>query len=184
MPAGNAQSITWKALGQSQGSAGAGAGVLSGPPFRMPTTGNTATGLMQWGTLPFQVWPLNYHEMDHETETDWAKKAIAGASIYREWVGENDEMIHLRGRLFPYRIGGMTAVESFDSQRRAGMANLLIRGDGTWLGWFVVERLVRNHTFISFEGVGQQIFFEAIFARVPTPNPQTYMPTLWQAGGL
>ena len=140
---------------------------------------------MQWGpSIQFLVVPLNYHEMDHETETDWAKKEIAGSAIYREWVGENDETIHLRGKLFPYRIGGMSEMESFDQQRRAGLANMLTRGDGRKLGWFVCEKLVRNHTWISFEGVGQQISFEAVFARVPVPDANAYLPTLWQAGAL
>ena len=88
----------------------------------LPASGGVAQ-LMQWGpSIQFLVQPLNFHEMDHETETDWAKKEIAGAAIYREWVGENDEVIHLRGKLFPYRVGGMSEIETFDSQRRAGLA--------------------------------------------------------------
>jgi phage protein U len=75
-------------------------------------------------------------------------------------------------------------MESFDQQRRAGLANMLTRGDGRKLGWFVCEKLVRNHTWISFEGVGQQISFEAVFARVPVPDANAYLPTLWQAGAL
>jgi hypothetical protein len=47
--------------------------------------------LYSWGMLQFEVHPLNVHEVDHSTATDWAKKEIAGAAIYREWVGENDE---------------------------------------------------------------------------------------------
>src|SRR5215831_20511470 len=77
--------------------------------------------LMQWGPyISFQVWPMNINEIDHTTETDFAHKEIAGAAIYREYVGENDEMIHLRGRLYPYRIGGMTEMEAFEAARRAG----------------------------------------------------------------
>lgn len=147
------------------------------------TGGGSGAYLMQWGNILFSVQPLNYHEMDHETATDWAHKEIAGAAIYREWVGENDEVIHLRGKLFPYRIGGMAQIEVFDSYRRNGMANLLIRGDGETLGWFVCEKLVRTHTYISFEGVGQQIAFEAMMARVPVPAADNYFSTIWIAGG-
>ena len=155
------------------------------PRSQFPATGGGIRNLMMWGpSITFQVWPLNYHEMDHETGTDWARKEIAGAAIYREWVGEQDETIGVRGRLFPYRIGGMSQIELFDSQRRAGMANLLMRGDGRKLGWFVCEKLAENHTFISFEGVGQMIAFEAAMTRVPVPDAASYMPTLWIAGGL
>jgi phage tail protein len=139
--------------------------------------------LMMWGDLQFRVQPLNFHELDHETATDWAHKEIAGAAIYREWVGENDETIHFRGNLFPYRIGGMSGIEQFDSYRRQGMANLLMRGDGRTMGWFVCEKLVRSHNYISFEGIGQQISFEAVMARVPVPAADTYLSNMWTAGG-
>jgi len=149
----------------------------------LPTTESGVNSLLyQWGLLQFQVHPLNIHEMDHETDTDWAKKEIAGAAIYREWVGENDETLYFRGRIFPYRIGGMGPLEIFEATRRAGVANMMLRGDGTVLGWYVCEKLVRAHTFLGAEGIGQQIAFEAIFARVPVPENQNYMSELWRAG--
>ena len=139
--------------------------------------------LMQWGDIQFQVQPFNYHEMDHETASDFAHKEIAAAAIYREWVGENDELLHVRGKLFPYRIGGMAEIDKFEAYRRDGFANMLLRGDGRVLGWYVVEKLVRNHSWISFEGIGQQIAFEAVFARVPIPEPDRYLTNIWIAGG-
>jgi phage protein U len=58
--------------------------------------------LFQWGPIQFQVFPLNVGEMSHATASDWARKEIAGAAMYREWVGENDEQINLKGRVFPH----------------------------------------------------------------------------------
>ncbi|HVX58056.1 MAG TPA: phage tail protein [Candidatus Saccharimonadales bacterium] len=147
------------------------------------TTGNTTNNLMQWGDIQFQVQPLNFDQMDHDTATDYAHKEIAGAAIYREWVGENDELIYLRGKLFPYRIGGVADIEKFDAYRRQGFANVLMRGDGRTMGWFVCEKLTRNHSYISFEGLGQQIAFEAVLARVPVPDADSYLSTMWIAGG-
>jgi phage protein U len=135
--------------------------------------------LYQWGPVQFKVFPLNLHEIDHETATDWAKKEIVGAAIYREWVGENDETLYIRGRIFPYRIGGMSALEAFEAMRRGGIANMMIRGDGAVLGWFVCEKLVRNHTSLSSQGVGQMIAFEAVLTRVPVPENDQYASQLW-----
>ena len=132
--------------------------------------------IMSWGPIQFAVYPLNYNEMDHETGTAWAHKEIVGAAIYREWVGENDEMRYFRGQIFPYRIGGMAALELFDAYRRGGIPNTLIGGDGITKGWFVCEKFVRNHHEISAEGIGQQINFEAVLARCPTPDPAVYIP--------
>jgi hypothetical protein len=151
-----------------------------------PTTtseGGDISTLYQWGTVQIQVFPLNIHELDHETASDWAHKEIAGAAIYREWVGENDEQIFLRGKIFPYRIGGMNELEHFNAMRRAGVAHQLVRGNGEILGWFICERLVRAHTFLSSEGVGQQIAFEATMARVPVPEADGYLNQIWRTTG-
>lgn len=136
--------------------------------------------LYSWGMLQFEVHPLNVHEVDHSTATDWAKKEIAGAAIYREWVGENDEELFFRGRLFPYRIGGLEGIEVMDAMRRGGIAELLVRGDGRVLGWFVVERMVRQHTFLAPDGIGQVIQFEAIFVRVPVPAADEEFAKIWR----
>lgn len=141
--------------------------------LNMQTSDPKNSQLFQWGPrIQFQIWPMNVHEYDHESDTDWAQKEIAGAAIYREWVGENDEVIYLRGKLFPYRIGGVAEIEVFEGNRRAGLAQVLMRGSNpsTKLGWFVCEKLVRANTFLSGEGLGQQIAFEAQMARVPTPQ--------------
>jgi phage protein U len=137
--------------------------------------------LYQWGPLQFMVQPLNIHETDHNTATSWAKKEVVGAAIYREWTGEGDETIHVRGHLYPYRIGGMTEIEVLEALRRDGSANSLIRGDGQILGWFVCETLSREHTWLSYEGVGQQIAFEAVFARVPIPANDQYLSQMWNS---
>jgi phage protein U len=141
--------------------------------LRAQTTNPDSTSLLyQWGPrIQFTIWPLNIYEFDHESDTDWATKEIAGAAIYREWVGENDENIYFRGKLFPYRIGGMKDIEVFEANRRAGLAHLLTRGSNPSdkLGWWVCEKLIRSNTFLSGEGVGQQIAFEAQMVRVPTP---------------
>jgi len=136
--------------------------------------------LFQWGALQFDITPLNVHEADQMTVTDWARKEIAGAAIYREWVGEGDEEIALRGRVFPHRLGGLTELEVLESFRRQGKAELLMRGDGAVLGWYVLEKLSRAHRFLGADGIGQQINFEGHFARCPVPDANAYFPMLYQ----
>ncbi len=134
---------------------------------------------------------MNVGEVDHNTATEWARKEIAGAAIYREWVGESEEEIHLRGKLFPKFYsnywkkypnvsGGLSSLDVMDNMRRLGQAHTLIRGDGWYLGWYVIERLVRGHTYLDGAGIGQQINFEALFQRVPVPeDPAGYYTALW-----
>src|ERR1017187_6887565 len=121
--------------------------------------------LLQWSVFAFEVWPMNIHEVDHTSGSDWARKEILGASVFREWTGENDELIQVRGRLFPLffagqpssgrlpagarlrnntRGSGLDTIQSLDNMRLAGHVDVLMRGDGYFFGWFVVERLSRQ----------------------------------------
>ena len=154
----------------------------SGAPvtFRSASGGGAILALFEWGPLQFEVYPLNVQEYDHQTDTDWARKEIAGAPVYREWVGENDELLSMRGRVFPHRIGGLSELEVLEAMRAQGLANLMQRGDGYVLGWFVLEHLARVHDFLGADGVGQMINFEARFARVPMPDPALYFSQLYQ----
>jgi phage protein U len=138
------------------------------------------TVLFEFGLVQFMVWPFNVHEVAHTTATDWARKEIAGAPIFREWVGEGDEEINLRGRVFPHvfagsKLGsGMDHLDVMDEMRRYGKSNQLVRGDGLVLGWFVIERFSRGHQYLDSRGRGRQIEFEAMFARVPVPASDTF----------
>ena len=58
--------------------------------------------MFQWGPIQFQVFPMNVDNYSHHTGADWSKKEIAGAAMYREWVGEGDEAITLKGKVFPH----------------------------------------------------------------------------------
>jgi phage protein U len=150
--------------------------------------------LFQWGTIQFEVFPLNVHQMDHATQSEWARKEIVGAATYREWVGEGDDEVTLRGKVFPHFMsaklrergqpnssGGLGHLDVLDGMRRLGQAHLLIRGDGWKLGWYVIEKLARGHTMLGADGIGQQIEFQATFQRVPVPNPDNYLAFLWGA---
>jgi phage protein U len=145
--------------------------------------------LYQFGLVLFQVYPFNVHEVTHSTATDWSRKEIAGAPIFREWVGEGDEEINLRGRVFPHffqgsRLGnGMGHLDILDEMRRYGKAYMLMRGDGISLGWYVIDHLSRGHANLDSKGIGRKIEFEARFQRVPVPSAENfYRDTTFFAG--
>jgi phage protein U len=136
--------------------------------------------LMTFGTIQFEVYPLNFHEWDHFGQTDYARKDIVESSVQREWMGEGDEEIVLRGRMFPYHRsgrGGLGELDRLDAVRREHQAHMLMRGgdnEGVNLGWYVLERLNRHHTHVGPRGVGQALNFDAMFARVDIANASTY----------
>lgn len=146
------------------------------------------SALMQWANFQWQVWPVNIEEYDHTTASDWARKEVLGAGVYREWVGENDEELHLRGKLFPYYFASMTrpndpglaTFQMLDNMRKAGHIDLLVRGDGYQFGWFVIDRISRTNKALGPDGIGHQIDTEVIFVRMPKPDPATFVASLWQ----
>jgi uncharacterized protein len=71
--------------------------------------------MFQWGPIQFQVFPMNVDNYAHHTGADWAKKEIAGAAMYREWVGEADEQITLKGKVFPHFFARKTRAKHISS---------------------------------------------------------------------
>lgn len=140
--------------------------------------------LMQWGLLQFKIWPLNIHEFEHKTGTDFAKKEIVESIPHREWMGEDDETITVQGRVFPYHIkGDGEALNWLEGQRREGWSHQLMDGRGTVKGWFVCEQLVRRHSNIHRQGQGRVITFQAQFSRVDIPRERadTYYNNIFSA---
>lgn len=91
--------------------------------------------LFQWGPIQFQVFPFNVNQMSHATGADWAKKEIAGAAMYREWVGEGDEQITLKGKVFPHYFAR--------KERQRNIRHAVLSGD---TGFDPNTGLLREHT--------------------------------------
>jgi phage protein U len=139
--------------------------------------------LMSWGPLEFKVIGLNTHEYDQLTSSAFAKKEVPGIRPPREFVGEDDEELYVRGRVFPRKLPGKSDLDLLEALRRPGVAQALVRGTGEALGWFVMERLVRTHRYLDPGGLGQLIEFEATFVRVPVPYPDDYIGLIFSALG-
>lgn len=139
--------------------------------------------LFSWGPVLFQVAPLNVHEYDHITNTEFARKLIMGRGVSREFVGEGDEEIVFNGMIFPKRIGGVANLAQLDAIRFAGLAQPLIRGSspGEMLGWFGCQHLERRHSSLSVDGMGKVIAWQGFFARMDQPSASSYVWNLTKA---
>lgn len=123
--------------------------------------------LYMLGGVMFDVAPTNLHQYTGETGGDYAPKDIVGAARPREFVGEADTTVTLAGRLFPHRLGGLGSVAQLQGMARAGEPQMLVRGDGSVMGWFVIEKFTDDHTYLSRFGVGQMIEFEIELVKTP-----------------
>ena len=135
------------------------------------------------GPLVFDVAPLNVHEADRSAEADFANKDLMGRRKGHEFVGEGDERINMRGRLFPEKLGGLAGLAMLDQMRASGAPQILVRGDGTKLGWFIVKRVSEQHGHLGRTGIGRQIEFDIDLLRDDAPSAANYVASLFSLLG-
>lgn len=117
---------------------------------------------------------LNATDTTEEWGSDFAVKPVVGAQQPREFVGAADHRFTLSGKLYPYanaRAGQDTGLEAFDVLRGmagTGEPQLVMRGDFTNLGWFLIEKVTRNDAVLGLAGIGREISYT--ISLVESPN--------------
>lgn len=130
--------------------------------------------LMMIGPVKFEVAPFNIHAVGHDHESTFAEKPILGSSPLVEWVGEGAETWSLQGRLFPQRFGGLDSLRLLQEARASGQPQYMMRGDGTLMGWVVIERVSERSSFIDLGGIGKAIDFDISVRRAMPPAAGLY----------
>jgi phage protein U len=113
--------------------------------------------LAQLGPVTFEVWPVNMHEHQHDAEATYAEKAVMGRRPPLEFVGEGPDTRSLYGTLWPVKFGG--SMGDFHAMRQSGKPQPLMLGNGTPLGWYVIERVNETGRFLTADGTAQKIDF-------------------------
>lgn len=124
--------------------------------------------LYQLGAAQFEVAPVNIHQVKRQLGADFAAKDIVGAPRPREFVGEADEQITLLGKIFPAHFGGLGGLSAMEEMARGGQPQMLVRGDGAVLGWYVIVKLAEQQSHLDQNGVGRLIEFEMTLMKSPT----------------
>lgn len=123
--------------------------------------------LYQLGSLVFSMTPFEVHDVTHDTSTDYAAKDVLLSARPREFVGEGDEHFKFIGTLFPTRFGGLTELQLLQAERAAHQPWPLVRGDGTSLGNFFIERIMEHDNFLTPQGIGRIKEYELHLVRSP-----------------
>jgi phage protein U len=123
--------------------------------------------LYQLGAFTFDVFPINVQEVERQVGADFAAKDIVGAMRPREFTGEADDRVKLSGRLFPQKLGGVASVGALQALARTGEPQMLIRGDGEVLGWYLIEQVTDKHSFLDVAGVGRIIELDVELVKTP-----------------
>lgn len=109
------------------------------------------------GPLQIRVWPFNVDKVETEVSGNYAEKNVLGRRPPLEAVGEGPETLTLGGKLFPFKLGGLSELELAREITRRQMSVNVMRGDGYWLGFYVIETVGTNETFLHANGVAQVV---------------------------
>jgi uncharacterized protein len=128
--------------------------------------------LFQVGPVTIDTFPFSVDSVEREAEADFATKDLLGRLKGREFVGEGDDKFTLKGKIIPSRqmLNGLPELEMLHGARKAGEALFVMRGDGSAIGWFVIESVKESHEMLGRNGVGQVISHEMKLTRVDGPG--------------
>lgn len=113
--------------------------------------------LYAFGSILFEVYPVNVYEVDGQSDGGLVDKPVLGRRPPVECVGDGQETMRLAVKLFPEKLGGYGSISDLQAMRAAGVPQPLARGDGTWFGWWWVDKMSVKETRLGPNGVGREI---------------------------
>lgn len=122
------------------------------------------------GTVAFEVWPVNVTEVSKQSEAGIVEKPVIGRRPPLEFVGDGPETVTMTVKLFPEKLGGLSAIDRLASMRLAGIPQHLMRGDGTPMGFFMVDKITEKSTYLGPNGVGRVIDIDLSLRRADAPS--------------
>ena len=118
--------------------------------------------------------PFNATDVSEEFGSDFAVKPVVGAMQDREFVGPADNRLTISGTLLPYfyqragQASGLIEIETLRGVTGTGDPQPLVRGDGTNLGYWLVEKVSTKSSKLSAEGIGMVVTYDISLVRSST----------------
>lgn len=126
--------------------------------------------LMQIGPVRFEVTPFNATDYGHTHEAAFVEKPVLGTRMPLEWVGQGSETWTIRAKIFPQRFGGLGDLTILQQARASGLPQYMMRGDGSVMGWVVIESVSERSTYLDAGGVGKVIDIDIAVRRCQAPS--------------
>lgn len=123
--------------------------------------------LFQLGTVTIDTpGPFNATGTDEEFGADFATKPVIGAEPPSEFTGKQNGRFTITGTLYPYFFAehgqgtGLEEIEALRAMAESGQPQILVRGDGKNMKWWLIKRVRKRDQHLSQEGIGQEITYE------------------------
>lgn len=125
--------------------------------------------LMQIGTVMFEGnRGASLDDLERKTEGSLADKGLLSGLPGHEWTGWSGDLT-LSGKVLPFHLGGLGDVEDMHGWAASGTIVPVIRGDGTFLGWYGVKSVSERHRSMSRAGVGYEVEWSIALVRQKRP---------------
>ena len=140
--------------------------------------------LFQLGSVTFDTYPLNADESTETFGHDFAVKPVVGAAQRRESMGPADHHFTLSGELQPYFLvrngqsSGLGDLDALKAMAEAGDPQILVRGDGLNMGWWLIEKGSLKSSKLSLQGIGNVIHHSVDLVESPVGGTAASMLTL------
>lgn len=126
--------------------------------------------LMALGPIQFEVYPFNVTDYGHDHEAHFVEKPVLGARPPLEWVGEGAEAWSISAKIFPHKFGGLGDLKKLFQARAAGKPLYLMRGDGSQMGWVVIDKISERSSYLDAQGIGRVVTVEITVRRAAKPS--------------
>ena len=135
--------------------------------------------LLSIGPVNFEVEPLSLMAIDDTARTAFARKDVVGGDIAYEHTGGGETRRQIRARVFPEKFGGLNSLEALDEIRRSGVAQMMVRGDGKVLDYWLIEEVSQASSYIDAEGIGRMIEVDITLVKAGQPDAATAFSQLF-----
>lgn len=113
---------------------------------------------------------VNATDYDRTTAQDFARKDVVGARKPFEAVGPGDDTLTINGAVFPDHLGGRTAPGLLRAMADEQAPQLILWGDGSLAGWWVVTEVRERGSYLAADGHARMVEMTVTCQRCGQPS--------------
>lgn len=113
---------------------------------------------------------FNVDAVERAGEAVFATYHVVGAEPQYEFMGEGERTIALSGKIHPIALGGGSSLSALEAMRQAGKPTMLVRGDGGFHAWVIIDKISEKHHWLNSFGQPQVVEHEISMKRCDSPQ--------------
>jgi len=109
--------------------------------------------------VPMALGPFMFHSLSfgfdgirRDLSTRWADIATVGGLNRMQWTGGDDDLVDIKGVIFPHEFGGLGTLEGVRGAAKSGAVLPLIALGGNVFGMYVTEFVGEDQSFHNHLG--------------------------------